>query len=512
MDGTDTNNETYDVTSLSLDPAKSHTLAVTGATDCVPSTAANVSNILTQTFSVTTDATAPTATVAAKSDHEVELTFNKPMDTSTVIPANVIVNNELQANIATAATVTQDPNDTTKTKFIVSIPAANNLYASSKTRSLTVLLSSSITDSVGNPLSASSLPVTLSEDTSAPVISSLGFDIDTAAGVNNGKVKDVVLNVNKGVLAGAVPAANIKVVDSNGKDVTGTAGSVGAFFDTASAAALDGDTKIVIPLKAETKLTGVYTFYLPTDLVTDNTNDANKSAATSLTLNFGDATSTFKIDQGAITSPTVLNTDGSESFTVNYATAVKGGASLNSATNVNNYTLNGAALPANTLITLDSTASKTATVLLPKGTVASDNVADVLTITGNVQDSNGDTLVPFTGSVSVLDNTAPVLQSAQIVDSKHVILTFSENMKPQTAAAVANTELDFKNGGVSVGASDTLAASSVSGHNNQIEITLANALVLTKSVTVTTGTSTVLVDASTTGNVLTAKTTVTATN
>lgn len=505
LDPNDSNNETYDLSGLTLDAATTHTLSVQQATDYVPAPDANVSNLLTQTFNITTDTTAPTATVAAKDDHQIELTFSKPVNASTVVAANIDVNDETQATTLAGTTVAADPNDTTNTKFVVTIPTTDNLYAAESTRNLTVVLKNGITDTTGNALVGTSLPVTLSQDTAAPLETSMGYDLDSTQGTNYGAVKDIVLNVNKGLAVNTtgIATSGIKVIDNSGRDV-----STG-FLAAHSSKIADGDTKVVLPLAAETKLSGTYTFYLPAGLVTDNTNGGNTSAATVLTVNFGTAkTSTFTIPQTSIGAVTV-NADKTESFNVTYPAAEEpmvGGAGANSATNTSNYTLNGAALPVGSYIVLDP-AAQVATITLPAGSIAKDNATASLAISGNVASLSGDTLSPFAGYVSVEDNTAPVLQSAQYVDGNHVVLTFNEDMATGAAPA-EGTDFIIKNGGVEL-SGDTLAAAIVPGHANQIELTLTGAtLDSSKSMTITTGTSTLVKDASLGSNPMAAKTTV----
>ncbi|WP_410986017.1 S-layer homology domain-containing protein [Bacillus paranthracis] len=111
---------------------------------------------------------------------------------------------------------------------------------------------------------------------------------------------------------------------------------------------------------------------------------------------------------------------------VEFDKAVKGGQGATSASNVNNYTLDGNKLPEGTIIVLDETGTK-ATIELPASTKFDATKTVVFTVanvesTENVKINNTDLLV------TVADNTAPEFKSAKItnVDKKEVTLTFSE--------------------------------------------------------------------------------------
>ncbi|GAB6445123.1 MULTISPECIES: S-layer homology domain-containing protein [Bacillus] len=111
---------------------------------------------------------------------------------------------------------------------------------------------------------------------------------------------------------------------------------------------------------------------------------------------------------------------------VEFDKAVKGGQGATSASNLNNYTLDGKKLPEGTIIVLDETGTK-ATIELPASTKFDATKTVVFTVanvesTENVKINNTDLLV------TVADNTAPEFKSAKItnVDKKEVTLTFSE--------------------------------------------------------------------------------------
>ncbi|QWH81919.1 S-layer homology domain-containing protein [Bacillus mycoides] len=131
-------------------------------------------------------------------------------------------------------------------------------------------------------------------------------------------------------------------------------------------------------------------------------------------------------------APTATAAFNANKITVDFSKAVKGGQGATSASNLNNYTLDGKKLPEGTIIVLDETGKK-ATIELPASTKFDATKTVVFTVanvesTDNVKIKNTELLV------KVLDNTAPVFQSAKItsVDNKEITLTFSEAVKVDT--------------------------------------------------------------------------------
>lgn len=473
------------ISSLVLDASKSHTLDVLALTDY----GSNITNITNQGFAVTTDTAAPVATVSALNDHQVLFVFNKAMNDTLVKAGLSIYKEDLTAE---STSVSEDTaNETTShTRYIVTIADAS-LYANIASRTLTAKIAKSVTDSLGNAVGTNDITsaVTLHEDTTAPVINSVTYKTQS-----DGKVTDIVLNVSKEVKAAAVSSTGITIINSNG-----VADGVIALPATSVTPAA-GDTSIVFHLASATTINGSYTFYLPKGLVTDSSIDANTNAATTLAATFATASSTFSIAQSAITEP---NADDL-TIKVAFGTPVKGGQNTGSATNAAYYTLAGAALPAGTILSLNS-AMDTVTITLPStGAVVSDDSYGILTISG-VQNSNGTVITPFTGTVALKDNTAPVLQSAKLIDSEDLILTYNENMKSFSTATAAGTDFTIQQNGTTLTLTSTDATvTSVPGYANELKLTLTSPLAfdLTKVITITANSSSSVVkDASSNGNV-----------
>ncbi|PGZ09627.1 S-layer protein [Bacillus cereus] len=131
-------------------------------------------------------------------------------------------------------------------------------------------------------------------------------------------------------------------------------------------------------------------------------------------------------------APTAKAEFNANKITVDFSKAVKGGQGATSASNLNNYTLDGKKLPEGTIIVLSENGQQ-ATIELPASTKFDATKTVVFTVanvesTDNVKIKNTELLV------KVLDNTAPVFQSAKItsVDNKEITLTFSEAVKVDT--------------------------------------------------------------------------------
>jgi putative cell wall-binding protein len=406
------------ITGLSLDKSTTHTIDLINLTD--KATVANITVLASQTFSITTDTAAPTVTLKANSDKQIYLTFSKSMDVAsltTALAANTNVKDEAFADVNhnVAAVVANTDNK----EFTVDITAA--LYTNTSTRTLTVVLPNTVKDSLGNAIATSTVQVVMTKDTVKPVATGYKIIKDTT-----GKVTDIEIAFSEGLLNNANPAEPT-IVDANGVLTT--------FVGLAADAITVGDKKVTYSLTAA-KYSGVYNFSFPAELVSDQAETANKSAAFSYSIDFGAASGTFNV-----TSAEVL-VAGSNIITVTYPVAVKGGAVANSATDLASYSLAGKPLAAGTTITLSGD-QKVATITLPADGVATTDATAVFTVV-NVKSLTGDTVNAFTGTVSVKDNTAPVLTSAVLNSNGSITLGFSEKVNVATVVGDYTIRLNNK--------------------------------------------------------------------
>ncbi|WP_052087943.1 S-layer homology domain-containing protein [Paenibacillus wynnii] len=390
------------ITGLNLSSTANHTLELVNLTD----KSGNVTVTTSQAFSVTVDTVAPTATLSAYSDRAILVTFSKDMDEATVATAlatSSAVKDELLAPVP--YTYSKIDNK----KYLLTVNTA--LFASKTSRTLSVVIAGSVKDDLGNAYVAGSQAVTLSKDTVKPVAT--GFKVVKNS---DGKVTDVVITFSEALKANATPAKPV-IVNMNGVIVTGSL--LGGFTADPIVA---GDKQVTYSVVTAAAQTGSFAFSFPSSLVTDMSEAANTSDVFNYTVDFGGGSTTFSLTSAAASANVI---------TVNFGTAVKGGAVANSATDVANYTLAGKPLPAGTTIYLDGD-QKIATITLPSGTIAATDPTSVLTV-ANVAATNGATLNTYTGTVAVVDNMKPVLTTAALTSDNKLVLGFDEKLTVGTA-------------------------------------------------------------------------------
>lgn len=432
---------TQDV-AVDLDATKTHTLEIINLTDA----ANNVTPILTKTFTVTLDANAPEATVAAKGDKNILVTFNKAMNPATVAGA-ISVKDEAYSPVDIGAVT---PVDVTNKTFV--IPVQETLYANKSSRTLTLVLTGTMEDELGNKVQATTKTVTLNKDTVAPTIEGVKVKKDA-----DGKATAVVVSFSEELKAGAFNASTLTIIDGEGVKKTG-------FLNNGT---ISSDKKEVeLALATPAKYSGVYSITFPAGFVQDNAEVANPSEAKTVKVDFGKESvddSKFEIEKDDVKA--VNNV-----ITVDFGTPVKGGEVAGSATDVNNYSLNQKALPAGTTITLDAAKQK-AEISLPEQSIAKTD-SDALFTVANVQSSTGKTIQPFTGTVEVKDNVSPTLESARILDNKTIELTFSEDMVALTDAQVGEDFVITQGSTALSLAKGELVANKVSGFDTKIKIVI----------------------------------------
>lgn len=277
-----------------------------------------------------------------------------------------------------------------------------------------------------------------------------------------GEVTKITVKFDEELAAVAdVNESLITVIDQDGVKRTG-------FFADGTSIA-NGDKEVTFNLANPGKLTGTYTFTIPAGLVQDLATTPNKNAAYTGTINFGTSTpQAWELSGVANPSDNVIEVD--------FGQAVKGGTADGSATDPSKYTLNGAALPEGTVITLSTDKTK-ATIELPADSIAVSDDAAVFTVAG-VKNSAGVLIKPYTGTVEIKDNIAPVLQSASLfsydaaTDEAVIILTFNENIGTLNNEDVVS-EFAIYNGSTTAVTPATITADSVAGKAKQVKLTVS---------------------------------------
>lgn len=395
--------DTGTITGLSLETNKAHVIELVNLTD----KGGNVTVSSSLSFNVTVDTVAPTATLSAKSDKGILVTFSKSMDVATVVAAlnaNAL-KDELLGNVnytAPSAAVA----DTSNKQFLIQV--TDTLYTNKTSRSLAVVFLGTIKDSLGNAYVAGNQSVTLSKDIVKPVAT--GFKVIKDA---DAKVTDIEVNFSEGLAANATPAAPT-IVDMNGVAI-----AAGSFLGGMTADAVTaGDKKVTYSVATPAKLIGKYAFSFGSSLVADRAETANSADAFSYTIDFGNGATTFSLPTGSLPTAT------SNVITVTFGRAVKGGAVANSATDIANYSLAGKPLPAGTTIVLQ-TGQQIATITLPTDSIDKSDVASVFSA-ANVMALSGEILSTYTGTVAIVDNVKPLLNTASLTTDNKLAIGFNE--------------------------------------------------------------------------------------
>ncbi|HDR7354711.1 Sap [Bacillus cereus] len=387
---------------------------------------ANKASILTTKYTVSSDTTAPEVkAVKAINNRTFKVTFSEPLSQHpevTVKKGNYTFPTAAY-NVAGGNGVVQytiDPQDATS--YIVSIKedtkdARNPLYASGeKNVDLSVNLKNfkDTVNLLGKPVDMS---VSLTEDTATPKVST--DSLNKIEGNNllvkfNGKI--AVNNKDQ-----------IVVRDKDGVVVTSEITAVGDVLNIKLASAAK-DEPYTVEVKA-----GAVNFAKDENL-------ASYSVNTNSNVAFNTTVSTTGIVTPVVEKNADIISIAGDVITVNYGQDMSGNAK-----DVENYKIDGKALPAGT--TAEFVGSKQIVkISLPKNYFAKAQDAkftistNVLTASGSKVVANAQTKAPVESLIKFADNTAPKLASAVYVKatneaevSNTIKVTFDENVKEFTA-------------------------------------------------------------------------------
>lgn len=482
--------------------AGNHTVSVGNVTD-LQSPTPNTTSFASKTFTITEDNAAPAVegSLAVVSQNQFKITFDKEVTQPTV----TVKKNGYALN----ASLTSGPDD----EYTVTVTDATpvKLYETGEsTANLSVTVSgykASSNNLFGTTYTGT---VTLSKDSQAPAVSSSVariFDFDATGGVDerfyvqfneviqNPVTSKIVLKDKDGIRQ-TVTDADL-VADANGKN------TILAVQSTAVQA-----TGVVNP--------GNYTIELAAGAVEDAA--GNDNAVGSVTASKAAAANTIDLDPNASdngsgnTNPNDVVASGN-TITINYGVDM-----TTSATTKANYTIDGAALPANSLVYFDGS-KQVVTIELPAGTIA--DASDIaFGISQNVVSEDGEKVKAEDLSMiltGLTDNVQPVLKSAKLLNAgvaatttfDQIELTFSEGIASFTDNLASQDDFIVEIAGVEV---PVAAFASNTDGDETVVLTFASGAVYNTAQTVTVTVAAdniVLTDALT--NPLTANTTVTAT-
>lgn len=446
--------EEFTVSGLALEVGKNHTLEVLNATDAKN----NINALQSTTFQVNKDTVAPTVSYQAVGDHKILLTFSKDMDVTSVNTNSVkVVEEDLTSLTApTDYTVTQKGNS--KREFYVNINKA--LYGTKSERTLTVQVNDLAKDSLGNKAVVTTQNVKLTKDTEAPTVSNV-----TVINDSQGNAEKLRIQFNEELKA--APTDLSKVTAKNATE--GTTVTVTDILDQATIKLLDDNKTIEVGVKSDA-LGKKFNLAFAKGFVQDTAQTANDSVAFSRTVEFKSASSAFKIAQADIdtTTPNTIK--------IVFDRTVVGDFGANAANNPANYTVAGQALPADTDITISTTNTTrdTVTIVLPDEFVEKTDTNAVFTV-NNVKGTDGATITPFVGYVSVKDNITPKLEKVSWNPNGSFTLTFSEAVVLETGKAngvEATVEIKLNDGTYTLATSNYSFAEGNGVDDGKIVVTL----------------------------------------
>jgi hypothetical protein len=452
-----------------------HSVVVYGAADPLGNTA----SMLTTTYTVVNDTTAPAVTaIKAKSTKVFEVIFSKAV--TAPVAANFVVVKGSYTFPSTAITsIVADADDSYAYDVTITSDSTNPLYDTNTTTTALGVTVKNFIDTNGVFGATYTGNVTLAKDTVGPAL--LSSKIISSTG------NIIVVPFNEDL--NTVNPANVTVTKDGVKI-------------TPLVVTIDGTdaSKLKIDLGVVAITDGTYT-------VEDIDGNANASFSANYV--------------STATADSVWSTATATVLAGNIIQVAYGTKMTNTAVDPTNYVLDGVQLPTGTSIYFTSTAKDTVLIELPSGYVSSNASSKMLTINTNVTTDLGQ-VVETAGYLAInqvltgfADNTKPVLTSACYVlnasgdTTTNVIkLTFNEAMGAIVAAA--GDDLKVQIAGVTV----TVSKLYLNGSNHkEIFVRLATAINVAQAGTVKVlaagdqvDTTMGLVDAATPGNTATANT------
>lgn len=392
------------------------------------------------TFTVTEDVAAPVVqSVTVKGENKVEVVFDKIMNQSSFLNnARLLDSNGVLQTLFTASV--------SGNKVTLTSNQAIN-YGPNGTFTGNLLIGSEVSDNLGNKLGSTyTQSVTFTKDTAAPQVASVTY-----------KNNKVTVTFNENIAKEANTLANASIINNT----TGAVKSLGEITigDDEGNAKISGKT-LVIPA---TLNAGDYTLRLPANVIKDTALAGNKNVAT---VNSFEVKATSETDTAAPTfvkvddevTITKVGTNADLEQTVSYKLQDSSGIDLASVRDVNNYTLDGKALPIGTYVTTDysgtDSAQLTVTLHIPSNKITETKNSYKLVIS-NVKDKAGNYASPqVSEDFNLSEGVKPELKSAVLAtgDTSTVVLSFSEAVN-----LVDNTDFEIKLNSVDVSSAATVS-------------------------------------------------------
>ncbi|UFJ40129.1 hypothetical protein LOK74_19135 [Brevibacillus humidisoli] len=440
------------------------TLYVAGAKDV----AGNEMALYNGSFEVPDDAVAPEIdSIEQIAQNAIRVQFSEPLggteledgDIKVLIGSTVYYDGDAYATATTVnKNTTVDPTGKTyDVEFDLGGEGPNEygIYPNSTASSATVTLlidADAVEDATGNGIEAVSQSFTFTRDAEGPAF-------DSAEVSSNKQAIEVTFDE---MIKDGADVDETKIIVTNEDGVRFSL--VAAETDRKGAAG--GDEKVLVLdfVTGGTEMTnGTYTLQFKEGAVVDSL--GNKNAAFTTEVTVGDSTDNEK--------PTVA-LDGASSenvFVVDFGEKVTA-----SALDLSNYKLDGQSLPDGTDIYFNSSSKDMVTIELPEGSVNIGTVGlgtDAVLTVANVADEAGNVADTTNLTVTISDNTAAELQSAELVGDI-LVLTFNEDLDAAFTAADLSAvlaEMDIEAGSTALedGATDAVSSDV---ENNKLILTI----------------------------------------
>ncbi|WP_256815802.1 hypothetical protein [Cytobacillus sp. Bac17] len=427
-----------------------HKIAIVGAKDL----AGNFLPDTVLTVTVGADNVAPEVTSMVAEGSNVRVTFSEPVNQAV-----------LKDGANTVATVTAANSVDAEGKVFVfdasSLIVSPNTFV---TKELTVAAGS--LDASNNASKEFKKTLTLTADKAAPTVVSTTIKDDK-----------IIVKYNEVIVAGDTPIVPATGVSTSYTTADGvvkpTANTVLDSVDYVYDANNDGDTtdpgenQYLVLDAAAVLASGDYKVVIPAEAVKDAA--GNNTVATTLTFKVTPATNT---NETLDVVPTQVST-GVLQFAFDAELT-------DAALNANNFTINGAAVPASSKIYFYGN-KQTVRIELPEGTVAVDGNRTLAV--KDIKDKNGNTLTTTAKNgvlVPLLENVKILAEKVTLLNSKQISVAFSENLKSSLTGGTLSG-IKVKKNGVAIDSSDV--AFTISG-NVVTATTTAASFELTDSITV----------------------------
>lgn len=463
-----------------IEIGKSYPIYISGAKDLV----GNTMNLFQDTlrYSITTEAP-EVDDINAVGENTLEIIFTEAIsganttggDNSAVLGLSITKNNAPLPNFTTTTTDGKI--------FRVNLPTEPNILFDGTKNETSVSLQVTVEnykDLANNIGEKYSDRVTVKKDTQAPTLTKADYNFTDG---------EFVFTFNESLAAlgnTSTLASGITLINNN----TGVKTEI---TDVNIKPIAAGDTRLVIRNSGAEGLglaPGAYTFSFAKGLLKDQAlNGGNATTAFGATISVPtSAADAIKPVVASIASTT------KDQITVTFSEAVKGGAVSGSATDPDNYRLNGAALPSDTVITLNA-GQNIATIAMPAGSIDKTETR-MLTIV-DVEDLAGNKIVTIDRPVNLTDSTKPILQSATYdATAGAIVLSFSETIHGTNATTPAAGDFIVKVNGTTI--TDITLTPDTKHH--QVRLTSQSANFNTGTITITTAATAAGADAA--GNTL----------